>query len=282
MNTFLVLKFESTMSSFGGESIDQIGVVRDFPARSMLCGLVANALGLDRSQGVELDRLQDRIEHASALVRAGHRLREYQTARLFENDAGWTTRGAPEGRAKSPSFKPDTGYEAVFGIARKSLTHQRMRDYDADACTIVALGLRAKDGEISLDDVAKAMDRPERPLFIGRKPNIPSGRLLQGRLMADSALHALVQAIPAGDQPVRVQWSPESTDENRVQALESVSIPGADGFKWSLQPARRHRIADMRRHRTGVHGGDRAVLDGVLTSLSTPQEATVQTEGVRP
>jgi len=100
MATHLILRFDAPMIAFGGEAIDSYGVVRDFPARSMLTGLVANALGLDRAEVEALDRLQSRIVHASARIAEGRRMREYQTARLFERDAGWTTRGLPEGLAR--------------------------------------------------------------------------------------------------------------------------------------------------------------------------------------
>ena len=35
--------------AFGGETIDNLGVIRPFPAVSMLTGLFANALGLASS-----------------------------------------------------------------------------------------------------------------------------------------------------------------------------------------------------------------------------------------
>ena len=42
---WLVLQLEAPLVAFGGVTIDHIGVIRDFPALSMLTGLFANALG---------------------------------------------------------------------------------------------------------------------------------------------------------------------------------------------------------------------------------------------
>ena len=44
----LILNLESPLMAFGGETIDNLGVIRWFPAASMLTGLLANALGWRR------------------------------------------------------------------------------------------------------------------------------------------------------------------------------------------------------------------------------------------
>ena len=41
----LAMRLEAPLSSYGAEAIDNFGVVDDFPAASMLTGLLANALG---------------------------------------------------------------------------------------------------------------------------------------------------------------------------------------------------------------------------------------------
>ena len=95
------LRLEAPLASFGGAAIDNIGVIRDFPAQSMLTGLFANALGWTRSMRSEHQRLQDRI-----LFGALHdsdpgmrRTTDYQTAQIGKADRAWSTRGAPIGRA---------------------------------------------------------------------------------------------------------------------------------------------------------------------------------------
>ena len=48
MARHLILNLESPLMAFGGETIDNYGVIRPFPAASMLTGLLANALGWRR------------------------------------------------------------------------------------------------------------------------------------------------------------------------------------------------------------------------------------------
>jgi CRISPR-associated Cas5-like protein len=48
MARYLLLRLSSPLIAFGGETIDNFGVIRDFPALSMITGLIANALGWDR------------------------------------------------------------------------------------------------------------------------------------------------------------------------------------------------------------------------------------------
>ena len=44
----LVLRLEAPLMAFGGETIDNLGIIRPFPAASMITGLFANALGWRR------------------------------------------------------------------------------------------------------------------------------------------------------------------------------------------------------------------------------------------
>src|SRR3954465_10821725 len=96
---FLLLRLETPLLAFGGEAVDARGVIADFPAASMITGLLANALGFRRSEGERLQRLQDRLIFAARIDRDGERITDFQTAQLGRNDLSWTTRGRPEGRA---------------------------------------------------------------------------------------------------------------------------------------------------------------------------------------
>ena len=95
------LRLEAPLASFGGEAIDAGGVIRDFPAQSMLTGLFGNALGWTRTMRAEHQSLQDRIvfgavhDHEPAL----RRMVDYQTAQLGKSDKAWSARGTPIGRA---------------------------------------------------------------------------------------------------------------------------------------------------------------------------------------
>lgn len=237
MPSHLLIRLSSPLIAFGGETIDNFGVIRDFPALSMVTGLIANALGWDRGDDDLHNRLQERLRLGTRLESQSQYLREYQTAELFEDDAGWTTYGQPEGRAKSPSY-------SVAKNGRKSLTLQRYRDYHADLTALLALRLEPASDSPTLDDVAQALDRPQRPLFIGRKPCLPVGRLVAGWIDADSVLQALQLApLANGARGLRAQW------------------PDGEG---QLPGDRLVDVCDERNWTSGVHGGWRPVREGLI------------------
>lgn len=245
MPRHLLIRLSSPLIAFGGETIDNFGVIRDFPALSMLTGLIASALGWDRGDDVAHNSLQMRLRMGTRLEQPARPFRDYQTAQLFEDDCGWTSYGTAEGRAKSPSY--------VAGIdGRRSLTLQRYRDYHADLTALVALRLEPPGESPSLDDIAQAFDRPQRPLFIGRKPCLPAGRLMAGWIDADTVLQALQMApMPSGSTTMRVQW------------------PDGEG-----QLAESHDrvldVCDERNWTSGVHGGWRPVREGLIHAGTTP------------
>ena len=81
---WLILRLEAPLLAFGGVAIDHVGVTRDFPAQSMLTGLLANALGWARTDWEKHQALQDRLVFAARRDRvedAGP-LTDTQNARL--------------------------------------------------------------------------------------------------------------------------------------------------------------------------------------------------------
>lgn len=242
----LILNLESPLIAFGGETIDNYGVIRWFPAESMLTGLFANALGWRRVERQRHQRLQDRLVFAARIDREPHgglSVRDYQTALLYEDDEGWTTRGQPEGRNKSPSYQP------LPPSNRRALTWQRYRDYFADMRVTVALRLDPEAGEPTLDDLAEALQEPSRPLFIGRKPCLPSTPLFVEFNEGDTALGALV-TWPLADG---------TRDPETVRTL----WPDGEGVA-GIDPKRRYMLTDQRNWVSGLHGGGRAVCEGAV------------------
>ena len=229
----LILGLESPLMAFGGETVDNLGVIRRFPSVSMLTGLLANALGWRRIEGERHQQLQNRMVFAARIDRepAGRvRLTDFQTAAINNTEQGWTTRGRPEGRGGGT-------YQ----------NHLRYRDYFADMRVTVALRLEPADDAPTLESLSSALETPARPLFIGRKPCLPSAPLYRGSIDADSALSALLD------------WS---IDQGRGPA-ETVQLmwPGAEEDD-RIQPNNSHMLTDQRNWVSGLHGGGRLVHEG--------------------
>jgi CRISPR system Cascade subunit CasD len=231
---WLVLRLEAPLIAFGGVTIDQIGVTRDFPSASMLTGLIANALGWERTNWQAHQALQDRLVFAARREResANGILTDTQNAQLEKNDKGWTTFGQPEGRDGASYGGP----------------HRRFRDYHADLSASVVLRLNPADEAPDLNAVASALQRPARPLFLGRKPCLPSLPILAGEVVAASAYQALGH-IPSFEKSSR-----------RLRALWPVQEGPIDGESV-------HRVValeDLRNWKTGLHGGSRLVVEGTV------------------
>lgn len=232
MARHLLIRLSSPLIAFGGETIDNFGVIRDFPALSMVTGLIANALGWDRGDDVLHNRLQERLRLGAMLEIQGSRLTDFQTAQLGANDKAWTTWGTVE--------------ERRGGAASYDSPHLRYRDYHVDLTALIVLRLEHAEESPTLNEVAQALDRPQRPLFIGRKPCLSVGRLVAGWVDADSVLQAL-QLAPCtnGTDGLRAQW------------------PDGEG---QLPGARLVDVCDERNWTSGVHGGWRPVREGFIKS----------------
>ena len=240
---WLHLHLCAPMMSFGSVTVDQLGPTRDFPAASSLTGLFGNAMGWQWQDREMHQALQDRLIFGAGIARKGKLMTDNQNARVYEGESGWTTWGLPDARNKGPSYtgKPEVG-QLGGQEGRKWLTHRRQRDYLADHDCHVVLRLDEGEGP-ELDELAGALQSPARPLFIGRKPCLPSTPLFSGWVKGDTARAALAN--------LGVDWSACG------EALwpEPHDLP---------EGARVLDIADLRNWGSGLHGGSRHVVLGRL------------------
>ena len=252
----LIMRLESPLMAFGGETIDNLGVIRRFPAASMLTGIFANALGWRRIERRKHQDLQDRLVFAARIERepaGGVSMTDFQTAQLNKNDRGWTTRGIPEGRAG--------------GANTYNAPHLRYRDYYADMRVSVALRLRdTEDADApTLDELANALQEPKRPLFIGRKPCLPSTPLFDGFEEGDACLDILLNT-PLEDQDdappnIAMQW------------------PDGESAGDEISPNRSYMLTDERNWLSGLHGGGRLVHEGSARKSRFGKRRTAQNFG---
>lgn len=233
MPRHLLLRLEAPLLAFGGETIDNYGVIRDFPALSMITGLLANALGWRREEDQRHNELQNRLLMGARIERMGDRLTDFQTAQLGAKDTGWTTFGEVESRQG--------------GAGSYNSPHLRYRDYHADPAILVALRLEPAEDKPTLDDLAEALDHPARPLFIGRKPCIPTGRIFFGWVEGKHLLEVL-QTAPAIISKSDPKWVLQWTDGEG-------ELPGDRALD----------LCDERNWTSGVHGGWRPVRQAAFS-----------------
>ncbi len=219
----LLLRLEAPLMSFGGVLVDERGVTEPFPTCSMLTGLLGNALGYDHREAEALGRLQDRLRHAVRRDRPGRPLVDFQTVDLgqpFLAEA-WTTRGEAVSRR---------GGTAATG------THIRRRHYWADAIFTVALALDPATEEPELARCATALAEPERPLFLGRKPCLPSRPLALGIVRAES-LHAAIVRAPLSRRAAAGPWTAWWAEASEPVPPEGGGrlVPVSDERDWANQ-----------------------------------------------
>ncbi|MBI5517951.1 MAG: type I-E CRISPR-associated protein Cas5/CasD [Deltaproteobacteria bacterium] len=231
----LLLRLDAPLVAFGGPAVDENRTTMAFPGRSLLTGLLGNALGYDHRDHEALSRLQRRLRHAVREDHPGVPLVDYQTVDLSQPflQGGWTTRGAPESR----------------GGASAEGTHIKYAHYLADAVFTVALTLTPTDEAPTLDALEAALRSPERPLFIGRKCCLPSSTMALGRVTAGSLAEALQRAplssrAPQDERSFLAWWPADEASE-----LPSELITVTDERDWDNQ----------------IHGGRRWMRRGKLT-----------------
>ena len=232
MRRWLVLRLEAPLMAFGSIAVDQVGPVREFPGSSMLAGMIGNALGWDYRDRTALQSLQDRLVFGARRDREGSRLTDVQNARLDRADWGWTTHGAPEGRTGSSYAAP----------------HRRQRDYDADAAVTVVMQLRPARISPEIENIAEALDRPARPLFLGRKPCLPSRPLLDpgaARWVEAGTVHGALCALPGAGRECRAFWPAGEGSEDPKDGADMIVD-----------------LQDRRNWTAGLHGGSRRVVEG--------------------
>lgn len=184
-----------------------MGLAR-FPTTSMIAGMIGAAIGIPRGDAAMGD-LQDRLIHASAIIRAGMPLHDYQSATLGAGDAAWTTSGHVARRRGSM----DT-YAAP---------HIMRTAYWQDARVMIAIRLR--DGAPwSLDDVAAALQAPHWPIYIGRKSCPPAAPILTGMVDAPTSHAAITAASP---DAIALRWPVGDGPDGPVVTLAGDRRDGA-------------------------------------------------------
>lgn len=238
----LILRFDAPMVSFGSVIVDQHGFTDFFPGVSMLTGMIGNSLGWHHSDFSQLQNLQDRIDFAARWDVLPNRVIDYHTVDLGSPKMcrpGWTTRGEMEHRGGGPAAK--------YG------THQRYRHYLVDGLMTVALGLTG-GGTPTVDGIKKALERPARPLFLGRKTCLPARPLLDpvNPIVKGQDLVSILETVPV--------WNREGIPEQELRKTWTCWTPL--GYKDDSDES--HLIYDLRDWQNQLLAGSRWRREGMI------------------
>ncbi len=182
----LVFTLAAPIGSYGSLAVGERRYGAERPGRSLVLGIVAAALGLDRADDAAHADLERRLGTAVRIDRAGELFDDYHTAQVPPARRGkrWPTRRA---ELAEPTL------ETILSI----------REYRTDVHVTPALWLR-EPGDPDLARIADALVRPHFRLCLGRR-SCPLGRPPAPRVIpADS----LVAAFDAYDRAAEEAAAP--------------------------------------------------------------------------
>ena len=225
MQNYLVFQLYAPLLSWGEQTSGQERPSADHPSRSALLGLLAAALGIDRSDDEQQQTLAANCRFGVKLCAPGLALRDFHTAQV-------------------PSTKKKSNYRYTRRdeLATAELgTILSFRTYRQDSLSVVAVWLETSAPcQYSLDEIQRALQRPHFPLYLGRK-SCPLALPLHPCPIQHSSLQAaLDQYEPASavamlhrNELPRYYW--EHGERIGMDGLEAYRVPRYD------QPLSRRR-----------------------------------------
>ena len=244
MRNHLVFVLHGPIAAFGGVAVGERRGGEARPARSALLGLLAAALGIERSAAAAHAAMEHGYGVAVRVDAPGVTFSDYHTAQV-----------PPARRGEHHTTR-----RAELDV-RPLETILSRRDYRTDALFTVAVWVTEHARErremvpVALADLAAALQRPRFCLSIGRKScplGLPPGPVVVAAVDALAAMEA--RPVPAPEQVVRRQLGARATvlatdmdgmsDDVPTRSTESRrdSIASRDRWQFSL---RRERLIDL-------------------------------------
>ncbi|SFX34258.1 type I-E CRISPR-associated protein Cas5/CasD [Marinospirillum alkaliphilum] len=150
---YLVFQLYGPLASWGETAIGETRPSGFYPSRSALIGLVAAALGVERSDAAAQEHLRSSLGFAVKTCIHGDLLRDYHTAQM-------------PSRSKASHYQTRRD---ELGLAKQDLnTVLSSRDYRMDGFWVVALWLK-QPGDLTLEALAEKLRKPVFMPYLGRK-----------------------------------------------------------------------------------------------------------------
>lgn len=151
MSEFVVLVLDGTHQHWSDQSVGYERMGRPFPTRSGVGGLVAAALGLQRTDP-RIDGLHAGIRVSSRILKKGTARKEYSNIRLTDDIV-----------EKQPDIKD---WNIPYGD--NTYPRQTWRWYLTDAAFQVAVEV-LPSSPFTANEILTALKAPNMPLYLGRK-----------------------------------------------------------------------------------------------------------------
>lgn len=201
---YLIFQLQAPLSVWGDTAVGEYRPTANYPSESALIGLLAAALGIERTEEHRHQTLVAELKFAIGVQSAGRLLRDYHTAQIATEMI----------LSKQPH---NTRRDELNVPAEKKKDHLKTilstRDYRQDAACLVAVQTTPK-ASLQLSDLVQAIQKPKFVLYLGRKSCPPSLPLWPQILEADNALQAMEMyreklGMKSGESPMpleRLVW----------------------------------------------------------------------------
>jgi len=220
MNT-LFLRLEGPLQSWGVRARWSERDTADAPTKSGVIGLLGCALGLRRDDQ-HLRTLSDHLRMGVRVDLPGTLMRDYHTTGSVLS-AKVTKKGRIKVKINKKSKEPETDVSERY--------------YLADASFRVAL--QRHDNLIDIDILARAVQRPVWPLFLGRKACVPTTPVFDGLGQFDDLMTALseqtfsMRVLQAWERqrPAALRLLIETRPGDGNRQYDNIGVPGRRIFR---------------------------------------------------
>ena len=204
MRDYLVFQLYAPLVSWGDQAVGQERPSADHPSRSALLGLLAAALGIDRSDETQQQKLTDCCHFGIKLYSPGLAMRDFHTAQVPPSKAG----------IKYLYTRKDELDELARLADPKIGTILSFRSYRQDSYSVATVWLEGEH-HCSLVQLSEALKAPHFHLYLGRKACPLAAPLNPQLKQCESMKQALDEYSPAVElQPLarnsasRYYWEP--------------------------------------------------------------------------
>lgn len=220
MRDYLVFQLYAPLVSWGDQAVGQERPSADHPSRSALLGLLAAALGIDRSDEAQ-QKLADCCHFGIKLYSPGLAMRDFHTAQV------------PPTNKKVKHL-----YTRKDELATENVgTILSFRSYRQDSFSVVTLWLE-NENNYTFSQLGDALKAPHFHLYLGRK-SCPLAAPLNPLVTSCSSMKQALDDYPPlselatlnANKPARYYWEP--SDHSGLQ--ETYRVPRYD------QPISRQR-----------------------------------------
>ena len=230
---YLVFRIAAPMGAFGDIAVGERRATWDVPSKSGVLGMVAAALGIERTETAAHQALDEGLGFAVRQDLAGRPLRDYHTAQApkARKDRTWRTRR-----------------EELEADDLNTVLSERIYRIEAEAT--VVLWVKA-DGGPSLTELEASLKRPRFTLYVGRKA-CPLGWPPRPRVIAAEIVHAALVAFDAleatTDRELR-RFRPRRWESSAPALWIEAGTEGDPGDQGRVLERRQRRDGLMNRSR---------------------------------